>query len=308
RILGAVPYTTSQDNGSDFSICTTPRFYGIEWAPTAISAGISERFDIISPTPLATYTWILGADASPDTIVGNRANIIFLSGGDKIITINATTTCGCSVSKTYSVHVYDCSKPVIPKRSIVMNNDSATTLSNSVFWVNPGVKLYVIGSYDTVFQEPGSTVIARGNESVFYLKTGSSISNEGIYSTFILADGSSITGFDQYMDGKVTCSTLDFDYTDAPPNAAHPLGVVQARTLASLTLTPNPTAGSLTVQNLPLGVSEVTVLNILGESIQEYKNVRSTELTLDLSKFAPGTYYIRFETPNSVITKMVVKQ
>jgi len=37
------------------------------------------------------------------------------------------------------------------------------------------------------------------------------------------------------------------------------------------------------------------------------KNATASDLTLDLSKLVSGTYYIRFATANSVVTKKIIK-
>jgi hypothetical protein len=126
----------------------------------------------------------------------------------------------------------------------------------------------------------------------------------------IFGDGANIKAASNgTSDFTLNCPTLDFDYSNAPPNPAHPSASVK-NDLASVpfTLSPNPTGGMLSVQGLPLDDITVSIFNTLGETVMEQKNPPSSDLTLDLSKFVPGTYYIRFSSANSVVTKMVVRE
>jgi photosystem II stability/assembly factor-like uncharacterized protein len=76
----------------------------------------------------------------------------------------------------------------------------------------------------------------------------------------------------------------------------------------SITVSPNPTGGMISVQGLPLDDITVSVFNIIGETVMVQKNPSAPDFTLDLSKLAPGTYYIRFSSANSVVTKKVVRE
>jgi hypothetical protein len=76
----------------------------------------------------------------------------------------------------------------------------------------------------------------------------------------------------------------------------------------SITLSPNPTSGMLHIQGLPSENVTVSVFNALGETAMVRRNRSAGEFTLDLSKLVPGTYYIRFASPTSVVTKMVVRE
>jgi N-acetylneuraminic acid mutarotase len=71
---------------------------------------------------------------------------------------------------------------------------------------------------------------------------------------------------------------------------------------------PNPSTGILNVQNAPTDELTVTIENILGNVVMAVNKLHSTNFSLDLSKLIPGTYYIRFSSANSVVTKMVVRE
>ena len=87
-----------------------------------------------------------------------------------------------------------------------------------------------------------------------------------------------------------------------------PLNVKNHTSDVNISLFPNPTNGIITIHNASSNLQEIKVVNIIGETVMELKNLHSSDITLDLSKLIRGTYYIRFISANSVTTKMVVLQ
>jgi hypothetical protein len=77
---------------------------------------------------------------------------------------------------------------------------------------------------------------------------------------------------------------------------------------ADISIYPNPTNGIITIDNNSENIMSISVMNILGETVIELKNLHSLEFILDLSKLVRGTYYVRFASANSVVTKMVVRE
>jgi hypothetical protein len=71
---------------------------------------------------------------------------------------------------------------------------------------------------------------------------------------------------------------------------------------------PNPTNDIIRIEGMLPDIKSIAVMNLLGETVMEQKNLHSPDFTLDLSKLVPGTYYIRFSSANSVVTKMVVRE
>jgi hypothetical protein len=230
-----------------------------------------------------------------------------LTPGDKVITLTDVNPGGCSTTLTYSkLHIYDCTNPTIPHDAIVINSDTTATPFNT-YWVNPGFKLNAAQG-DTIFAEPGSTISA-GYQCVMYMKPGSVLISGSNGNAVIFADGAGIpTRSKYYTDFTLNCPNLNFDYTNAPPNAAHPLsGVKNDLNSVSITLSPNPTGGMLSVHELPSDNITVSVYNILGEMVMVQKNPPAPDFNLDLSKLVSGTYYIRFSSANSVVTKKIIK-
>jgi N-acetylneuraminic acid mutarotase len=77
---------------------------------------------------------------------------------------------------------------------------------------------------------------------------------------------------------------------------------------SKLEMFPNPTNGLISISGLEHDEYNISVRNILGESVLDLKNPPAPDFTLDLSKLLPGTYYIRFASANSVVTKKVVRE
>jgi photosystem II stability/assembly factor-like uncharacterized protein len=76
----------------------------------------------------------------------------------------------------------------------------------------------------------------------------------------------------------------------------------------NVSLFPNPTTGSVTIQSTSENIVHITISNLLGESVIELANPNSPEFTLDLSKLPPGTYFVRFALPSEVITRKILKE
>jgi len=172
------------------------------------------------------------------------------------------------------------------------------------YWVNPGVKFTSEATvWDTIFAEAGSTIQMVNGAGLCYMKPGSALySND---SWVLYADGANVIGNFKF---SLKCPTLDFDYSSAPPNVAFPAAVKEDLNLATITLSPNPTHGLLQVQGLPTGHTSISVFNVLGESVIARKDVGVSACSMDLSKLAPGFYYMRFASSGSVLTKKIIKE
>ena len=323
RILAAIPYITSADNGSDIAITARPNV-GFNVSIRAGSTGTPITFDaytdpIESP---GTAFWDFGSGATPATATTNAIvttdpydhsistsfsqSVTYSTPGHKTVTLTVVNPAGCSSkSVTYEkLSIYDCSNPSIPHDAIVINSDTTLTGSGVNYWINPGFKVLFQGDYDTIFAEPGST-LTNPFISILYLKPGSVyIANPG-ENNVIFGDGANINTSPE--DFTLHCPSLDFDYTNAPPNAAHPADGVAATSVTPITISPNPTRGIISIQGAPSNDLNISVMNLLGETIMQLKNPHSPDFTLDLSKLVAGTYYIRFSSANSVVTRVIIK-
>lgn len=313
RVIGAYPYIASNDNGSDLTINALPPTLGINF-PFAMSGTpleIKLATGFLDSIEMAdSVFWNFGIDAAPATVAGtlgtaSNETIIYATGGMKTIEVRIQNSAGCFVTSTKSANVLDCD-PTIPKDAIVIASSQEIGFGSSTIWVNPGVTVTLGGGSNTIFAETGATVVNGGGGSeLIYLKPGAAyMGGGGGGNTIIYAAGASVQG-----GGGIECPSLQFDYTDAPPNAVMAAfeGVAPAASLEIIELYPNPTNGIVTLQNLPMGAN-VMVMNVLGETVQTETERGDANLTLDLSGVAAGTYYIRIASTQGVVTKKLVKE
>jgi hypothetical protein len=73
----------------------------------------------------------------------------------------------------------------------------------------------------------------------------------------------------------------------------------------AIELSPNPTNGIVTITRIPSDAVSIAVINVLGETMLT-KEIKSDDLTVDLSNYARGTYYVRFISAQSTVTKTVI--
>jgi hypothetical protein len=322
RILAAIPYVTSADNGIDITIGTGPGGFGMYLVPTGGAIGNSITFAATGFNPSQpddaqdSAIWNFGAGASPETVtttgltfhgVGFSQDVTYSTTGDKSVTLRIVKPGGCfGYTLLSAVHIYDCSLPSIPNDAIVVNSDTVLAQANKAYWINPGFT-FGPGGGDTVFVEAGATITGLGGGCLLYMKAGSVLNspNHAGAHKVIYATGASINA--ESGDFTLNCPTLDFDYTNAPPNSAHPLAVNDELKSASITLSPNPTSGVLQVQGLTSEKITASVYNVLGEMVVMQKDLRASDHSLDLSKLLPGAYYVRLSSAGSVVTKKIVR-
>ncbi len=332
RIVAALPYTVSADNGSDIAIGRAPNARivnslkgGAMGTPITFTDNDNALYD--------TAFWDFGSGANPataittgtftiynsfdmygkpylDTTVIYSQDVTYSTTGEKTVTLRLVSPGGCSATMpTHVFHIYDCSNPSIPHDAVVINADTTVERSGT-YWVNPGFKLTLYGG-DTIFAESGSTISGLtssgpyGNDCVIYMKRGSELILPMVTSCVIYGDGANVEARSSFT---LHCPTLDFDYSNAPPNVAHPSAVRGELKSISITLSPNPTRGMVQVQGLPSENTTVSVFNILGEVVEVQKNLRASECTLNLSKLVSGAYYVRISSSSSVVTKKVVRE
>ena len=302
RIMAALPYMTSADNGSDIAIGQVPQpriFIGDS------NIGVGHALGVYAYGTVGdTNIWDFGGGVRSG---GTGDSVVYSTGGLKTITLRTVSAGGCSATDTATVRVFDCTPPAIPHDAIVINND--TTIYGwylKSFWVNPGVNVtFLNGNNNTIFAESGSTINCGQSGNIYYLKQGALLNSYGYYGGMVVfATGASVGN----PMNSLECPSLNFDYTNAPPNAAMPAGVTAPVAPMEITLSPNPTRGIVSITGLPSNARDISLENVLGASIASWNNSGSHDLTLDLSKDAPGTYYFRFISGATVVTKKVVLQ
>jgi len=318
RIIAAFPYTMSADNGTDITIKARPTIQSVNSSPLAPLVGTSVNITVTASS-MATVDWNFGIGANPPTASDNSGseNVTYSSGGDKTVTVTVIAPSGCPVTSTYKLHIYECTNPSIPHNTIIIDsNTQVIRYGKHFYWVNPGINIQFWGSGDpygdTLFVEAGASISSWGRNNIYYLKTGASYDNadpSAAFNKVYYANGVSLTG-GMNRDYVISCPNLDFDYTNAPPNPKFPQnGVVNTDDISkAITISPNPTTGSIIINGLPQDIMDIAVMNLLGATEMKIAMSHSSDLRIDLGTLSPGVYYIRFSMPGAVVTKKIVKQ
>ncbi len=71
---------------------------------------------------------------------------------------------------------------------------------------------------------------------------------------------------------------------------------------------PNPATGMVTIIAGGTSILGITVLNVLGENVLALPNLRESEISLDLSKFPSGTYFLQIQTASGTVIRKLVKE
>ena len=71
---------------------------------------------------------------------------------------------------------------------------------------------------------------------------------------------------------------------------------------------PNPTHDILTVDNGNQAIDQITVTNTLGQVVQTFQKLATSEKSLDLSTLPTGTYFVRVQSGNTLVTEKVFKR
>lgn len=75
-----------------------------------------------------------------------------------------------------------------------------------------------------------------------------------------------------------------------------------------ITIHPNPTNASLTIEGSPSAPNEITVRNVLGEIMIRTTSTASTSVQVDVSELTTGIYFIEIRTNNNINIQKFIKQ
>ncbi len=75
--------------------------------------------------------------------------------------------------------------------------------------------------------------------------------------------------------------------------------------LQNIVLTPNPTKGIITIQNIETPIKSVVAYNVLGAMVFSQKNVTNS---IDITALQAGLYLLKIETTQGVLVKKIIKE
>jgi len=157
-------------------------------------ASASPPYTVTNVTSGDTYSWT-DVGGSPASGTGTSAGVTFTSAGGTI-TFTATNADGCSSSATFTVNAC-CIPTTLPPGSIVVNNQTASSIGNGLFFTNASY-IYINGTFTVdenmafssclVSMGPNAKIVvlpgvslALGNQSCCHIFAGCGQMWDGIY-------------------------------------------------------------------------------------------------------------------------------
>jgi PKD domain-containing protein len=302
RVIGSMPYTVGTDNGGDLSVGVVPS------SSFSISKNLLMMGDAVEFKNTAVagvlYAWDFGDGAIPPTANGPGPILVtYTTPGSKTVSLTATAPSGCSSTRVQaagsynSINVYSCT-PAIPKEAQVDSVTRNYGTGHGYIWVQSGITFITNTGEFVVFAEPGSSVSLPGTGGMtVYLREGASYTGGATGSHVIIHDpGASLNALRH--ETVFECSSLTFDYKDAPPNRFRPVEAVgDEAVVAGVRVYPMPASNMLYV-DCGDGLKEVVLYNELGQDALRAAGGLTSKLQLNVSSLPPGTYYLRLSYAN----------
>jgi hypothetical protein len=258
--------------GSNYSltVASTPTF-SITPKAIAITADAGQTKVYGASDPTFTYTFapaLIGTDAITGTM-GRAA-------GENVgnYSINQGSL---SASENYSL-------------SFVAND---FTISKAVLTVTALDTVRCIGVSNPVFEISYSGFVNSETSTVIDSQPNATCS----------ANASSPAGTYPIVVSGGVDDNYSFNYVNGNLTVETCTGVTNNE-ISKINIYPNPTTGAIYVENVEN--STVELYNVLGEKLQVI-HCSSINTSLDLSKYAPGNYFIRVVNGVNVMTKKIVK-
>ncbi|MDD4217031.1 MAG: immunoglobulin domain-containing protein [Bacteroidales bacterium] len=82
-------------------------------------------------------------------------------------------------------------------------------------------------------------------------------------------------------------------------------GINDAKNNDGILIFPNPAKDYLTISDISHNIENIEIINVTGQIIKSFL-VNSNEITLNLSNFAEGIYFVKLKRNNEVITKKIL--
>jgi hypothetical protein len=324
RVISGYPFIEGADNGSNITIGT---YYGVNFIPSRWGIFQNDTVTFINNSPNnGTYLWNFGDGASPQTSTAyNPGPVTYSTTGVKTISLSVTSPLGCTNTLAYPLKsqydsrdyftVFDC-YPAIPHSAIIVDTSGFSYNvpdTNDIYvWVVPGGSLRDVHfqHHTTIFIEPGGYINLSGNENLtIYVKNGGTCVLENMNSVSVVSASESgiinLGSYDVPTNAFLQCSSLDFDYTNAP--TYNPTLVVNEKITSplSISLYPNPANDMLHVFTGATMSSSVRLFNALGEEVWSAAGHVTNSVQIATDNLQNGVYYLQVVAAGAMRTEKV---
>lgn len=250
--------------------------------------------DIIPPTANCTdYTVALDANGEATIVPSDIDNGSSDNSGTVYFNIcNDTFGCGDLGANSVELEVYDdfgnkdyCTATV----TVIDNLDPAVSCpADTIAGYDEGQNFYTLPDYVS-----NGDVTATDNCS-----SGLSISQDPVAGTQLVVGTYTITFEATDSSGNTDTCTFELTVMEVLSNN----DVAFERGLA---LYPNPTSEILNINSETTPITEVVMTDILGKIIFSETSVETQNISIDVSSFAKGIYFV---TVNNSVTKKIIKK
>ncbi|MDD4149467.1 MAG: immunoglobulin domain-containing protein [Bacteroidales bacterium] len=83
------------------------------------------------------------------------------------------------------------------------------------------------------------------------------------------------------------------------------LGVEDAKNADDILIYPNPAKDYLTISDISNNIENIEIISVTGQVIKSF-SVNSNEITLNLTNFAEGIYFVKLKRNNEILTKKII--
>ena len=164
---------------------------------------------------------------------------------------------------------------------------------------------------NTLLVTPSGNIFTGTDSGVFQLLAGSNswqpynlgLTTKNVLSLTRNSNGNLFAG----TDGSGVFSSIQ-TFNSIQRNAVSGKPALNGISIAGIY--PNPASGNtvtLSFSEVLPEMVQLSIFDVLGETVMELKNLHSPDYTIDLSKLIAGTYYIRVSSANSVETRVIIK-
>lgn len=147
----------------------------------------------------------------------------------------------------------------------------------------------------------GGCSFAAGEAGCVLISGTPTAGEVGLYNPLITIDA--------YLGGSTTPSATEVlnNYTVIIYPAGECSASLNSELVSAVSLFPNPAENRLTIQGLK-SISAISILNMNGQTMNIYSNVKTDEFEMDVTNLEKGVYFVKIESVNSVETIRFVKR
>ena len=183
------------------------------------------------------------------------------------------------------------------------------TLQSIIFIENEGYAT-IANSNNFIYIENGGNALVQGSNNAIYLINGSKVQITGNSNVVVTESGTSVEdqGLNNVID-PISCPNIEIDRERAPSGGCSGTTSFQAaQDQSKIKIFPNPAKNKIHLQvNHSRDIQTIWMYDSMGKKSRLKADLNRQMLTLDVSSYAQGIYYLVIHVDNDVVTKRLSK-